>query len=60
MIIRKTDTSDILEFRRAVSIIMDMATSATLGELEVMLVIQNDLLKMTLNCIGEKRKAHDS
>lgn len=56
---RKADMDAPIEFRRAVSVIMDRVTVATLDELESMLIIQNDLLKLTLNCINEKRRAHD-
>lgn len=54
---RKEDAAMLVEFQRAVSIIMDMVTSANESFLQEILVIENDLLIMTLNCMNEKRKA---
>jgi len=45
---RKIDAQAPEEFRRATSIIMDMVTCASHEELVMMLEIQNDLLRLTL------------
>ena len=50
---RKVETQ--VEFKHAVSVIIDRVTVARLYELEAILIIQHDLLKLTLNCINEKR-----
>ena len=51
---RKSDSTDLIEFKRAISIITEKILSSTDEELKHILSIQNDLLKLTLTRMHEK------
>lgn len=56
---RKVDATDLIEFNRAISIITDKVLSSSDEDLQLILSVQNNLLRLTLSRIQKKRSGHD-